>query len=210
MRKISFVNGEYYNVFNRGVDKRKIFLANYDYERFLYTVKYLLTVGTAQTDLKLFDQSLAFRGRLSFICYCLMPNHYHLVIQQTRENAISDFMHRLSTSYTKYFNLNRKRTGRLFENSFKAVHISSEELLLHTTRYIHLNPLLANLTTKLETYPWSSYPDYIGMRHDTICAKEQILRLLSEQKQTEVYKNFAADQIDYSKKLKYIESVLIE
>src|SRR3972149_7955679 len=112
MRKIIFGNGEFYHIFNRGVDKRKIFLRYGHYRRFLETVKNLLTRGTAQAGI-VTRQSLAFSGKLSFLCYCLMPNHYHLLLKQSEDKAISEFMHGLNTSYTKYFNLNSERTGRL-------------------------------------------------------------------------------------------------
>ena len=211
MRKLSFVNDGYYHIFNRGVDRRRIFLRNGQYVHFLQTTKHILNFGTAQHDIEL-DQSLAFRRKLSFMCYCLMPNHYHFLLKQKEDGAISAFMHKLNTSYTKYFNLSQlsqKRTGRLFEYTFKAVQIDSDEQLLHASRYIHLNPLIANLTSDLNTYQWSSYLDYTGKRKGTLCEKEQILSMFGVNAQSN-YQQFVLDQIDYAKELHLLKEVRLD
>lgn len=213
MRKIVFANGEYYHIYNRGVDKRKVFLRRGHYIRFLQTIHNLLTTGESHPNpilLEKYDQSLAFAGKLSFICYCLMPNHYHFLIRQLQDHAISDFMHHLNTSYTKYFNFNNERTGRLFEYTFKAIHVETEEQLLHLSRYIHLNPLMANLTNDLKKYPWSSYPDYIGIRNGKLCRKEEILQLLSSRNAEEAYEQFVLDQADYARTLKQLEKLALD
>lgn len=209
MRKTVFANGEFYHIFNRGVDKRKIFLRHGHYKRFLETIENLLFTGTAQTRI-ITRQSLAFDQKLSLLCYCLMPNHYHLVLKQNEEKAISDFMHGLNTSYTKYFNLNNERTGRLFEYTFKAVYVESEEQLIHLSRYIHLNPLVANLVSDLEDYPWSSYLESIGVSRERICKTSEILSLLGEENHQNKYKTFVKDQVDYVKKLESIKNLILE
>jgi len=209
MRKVIFANNECYHVFNRGVDKRRIFLRNYHYTRFLNTIKQLLTKGTAQAGV-ITRNDLGFDKRLDIFCYCLMPNHYHLLLRQKEDNAISEFMHNLNTSYTKYFNLNNKRTGRLFEYTFKAVRVETDEHLLHLTRYIHLNPLIANLTTDLETYPWSSYLEFSGKRSDSFCHKDVILSFFSGENPYRDYEKFVEGQKDYARTLNAIKKLLLE
>ena len=209
MRKEIFADGEYYHIFNRGVDKRKIFLHNGHYIRFLKTIHNLLASGKVHQKTE-YDQSLAFSTKLSFLGYCLMPNHHHFLVRQKEEGGISHFMHQLNTSYTKYFNLNHKRTGRLFEYTFKAVHIESEEQLLHVSRYIHLNPLISNVVTDLRLYPWSSYLDYIGVRGGKLCQKEEILGLLSKGKPEKRYEEFVLNQVDYARILKDVKNLLFE
>lgn len=201
MRLLTFSTGEYYHVYNRGVDKRKIFLGNNHYRRFLKSVQLLLATGSATPRLRS-NQSLALNSKITIICYCLMPNHYHVLIKQIKDGGISEFMHKIDTSYTKYFNLNQKRTGRLFEYTFKAKHIPTDEILLHVHRYIHLNPLIINLVSNVNDWEWSSYVDYVGKRQGTICSKEEILGFFSQRENNRSYKEWILDQKDYAMLLK--------
>lgn len=104
-----------------------------------------------------------------------MPNHYHFLIKQIQENGITEFMHKLDTSYTMYFNLNNKRSGRLFENTFKAKMIDTDEVLLHVSRYIHLNPVIKGLIERPIEWRWSSYPEYFDSEVKPICNHQEIL-----------------------------------
>ena len=116
-------------------------------------------------------------------------------------------MHRLDTSYTKYFNLNNKRTGRLFEYTFKAKLIESEEMLLHVSRYIHLNPLIASLVNSLNYWPWSSYLDFIGTRDNLFLEQEEILGKFNDPKS---YQRFVDDQVAYARLLKEARDAMDE
>lgn len=209
MRNISFADNEFYHIYNRGVDKRKIFLCRGHYLRFLKTISNLLKIGFARIPL-VTDQSLAFSSKLSFISFCLMPNHHHFLIKQLEDNGITDFMHRLDTSYTKYFNLNNHRTGRLFEGTFKAVHIVSEEQLVHLSRYIHLNPLLAGFVSDLDEYPWSSYAEYVGNQKEQLCHKEEILNYFGGDDKIRTYQEFVSDQTGYAKELQRLKDIVLE
>ena len=116
---------------------------------------------------------------MDIACFSLMPNHYHLMLRQLVDNGISIFMQRLGTAHTMFFNKKYERLGCLFQGTFKAKVITSEAYLLHLTRYIHLNPIeLINQKWKdtgisnwkeanifLESYKWSSYQDYIGIKN---------------------------------------------
>ena len=182
MRRITFESGEYYHIYNRGVDKRTIFLDRRDFERFLY-----LLFACNDTE-PLLNSQFYYRGFASIekyprkrtqlvdiLCFCLMPNHFHLILRQRVDSGISLFMQKLGTGYTMYFNIKYKRSGVLFQGVFKAIHIDREEYLTHLTRYIHLNPAelrepqwkkqnIRNRKTILEfvkKYPWSSYQYYL-------------------------------------------------
>ncbi|MDD5489785.1 MAG: transposase, partial [Candidatus Moranbacteria bacterium] len=143
MRKIKFANGEYYHIFNRGVDKRKIFLEEKDYQRFLLSLN-LLNDEEDGLLLQWRDymrckeksaspfQKLGFRNRkflIDIVAYCLNPNHYHLLVKQRTGKGIEKFMHKLGTSFTKYFNEKYKRSGALLQGKFKAVHIKNNAKL---------------------------------------------------------------------------------
>lgn len=132
-----------------------------------------------------------------------MPNHYHFLIQQLQEGGITEFMHKLDTSYTKYFNLNNQRTGRLFEYTFKAKNVETEELLLHISRYIHLNPVIAYLVEKPQEWKWSSYRDYFDIESHPIAQTEQIFSYFPS---AEAYKDFIHNQVAYAILLKDSEN----
>jgi putative transposase len=176
-RKISFAPGEYYHIYNRGVDKREIFLSDDDRKRFIR----LLYAGNG-------DKSFAYervkeipldkldRGEqlVNIGAYCLMPNHFHLLVRETKDGNLTSFMEKLGTSYAMYFNRKYKRSGVLFQNTFKAEHVNKGEYLKYLYAYIHLNPVkliepewkekgIKNLSAAkkyIEGYRFSSYEDY--------------------------------------------------
>ncbi len=206
MRTVIFSNNEYYHLYNRGVDKRKIFLRDNHFNRFIKSVYLLLNTGSATQRLTQ-NQSLALKSKIKILCYCLMPNHYHFLVKQIKTGGITEFMHNLNTSYTKFFNMNNRRTGRLFEFTFKAKHIESDEKQLHVSRYIHLNPGLAGLTKDIFSYPWSSLPNYINNFKDDFVSKEEILNYFPTEGAVEKYRKFVEDQIAYGRLLKEAKDV---
>ena len=210
----SFAENCYYHVFNRGLDKREIFKDPSDYKIF----KYYLFIYTAPLkrvlsfypQLKPRLQNNNLSNELDLIAYCLMPNHIHLLIHQKTKSGVSKFMKQVSNAYTKYFNTKYERRGNLMESRFKAVQITSESLLAHVSRYIHLNPVVANIVKNTEMYPWSSYKSYIldnQKESKVICEKEIIL---NQFKTIKDYKNFVQGQIEYAKVLAQIKHLTIE
>lgn len=179
-RNIKFSVNEYYHLYNRGTDKREIFLDDKDRERFVK----LLFVGNCNKpiDFRELPEGLPFgkfeRGEtlVEIGAYVLMPNHFHLLIREKVEGGISIFMNKVLTSYSMYFNKKYKRTGRLFEGSFKAKHVENDEYLKYLFAYIHLNPVKMidaewkengikdkNQAEKyLLNYKYSSYLDYLN------------------------------------------------
>lgn len=178
-RKLKFSIGEFYHIYSRGVDKRNIFTNQDDYIRF--TKLLFLCNGTEPIVFRLIqNQPLdkIERGKklASVGAYCLMPNHFHLLVRETTEGGITKYLGKLLTSYSMYFNKKHERVGTLFSSRFHAVHADSDEYLRYLFSYIHLNPVkiikpnwreqnLADLDRSLimkhlSAYPYSSYQDY--------------------------------------------------
>lgn len=209
-RKIPFVNNEYYHVYNRGVGQMAIFLRQNDYKHFLKTVFYYqienpkpkFSIYTPTTT-KL-DKS---KKIVEIVCYCLMPNHFHFLLRQEREGGIIEFVRKLCNSYAKYFNIKNDRVGPLFQGEFKAVHVNSNDQLIHLSRYIHLNPLVSYLVSNIESYEWSSYKDFNFQDNKNGLFKNIILSQFSS---IEDYKSFVSDQEEYGKKLEIIKHKLLD
>ncbi len=175
-RKI-FAPNSYYHIYNRGVEKRTIFLENIDYNVFLSYIKtYILPKDEKTLNYIISDPKAEWKEKnkaikllrlnnffksLSLISYCLMPNHFHLLVKQKEENIIDRFMNSFCTRYSMYFNKKYKRIGTLFQGVYKAVLVDSDEQLHHLSRYIHRNPLPLLQGEALRSYPYSSYPTYL-------------------------------------------------
>jgi REP element-mobilizing transposase RayT len=191
-----FKNNFIYHVYNRGVRKNKIYLSDPDYRRWekllnwcvKYNYSYSLynnrkkqveiSGGSLENFNKTIDRMYKFEiSPVEILAYVEMPNHFHLVLKQITDNGISSFIRRISTGYSMYFNLVYNSKGTLFEHSFKAVLVNTDEQLLQLCRYLHLNPLVANLVSsnKLAQYPWSSFPDYIKNKDNPLLTKKYLL-----------------------------------
>jgi putative transposase len=210
-RNIIFSNDEYYHVFNRGVARMPIFNTPGDYIRFLETVRFY---KLESNNLRFSHRSLDKTGHLipttkiiDIISYCLMPNHFHLLIKQLQENGIANFMKKTTNSYAKYFNLKNDRVGPLLQGNFKAVHIETTEQLIHVSRYIHLNPVVSNLVIKPVDYKWSSYGEYVKLSNFKICDKDIVFQQFNE---AYTYLQFVDDQIDYAKRLEGIKHLTLD
>lgn len=188
IRKVSFVPGEYYHIYNRGNSKQKIFLDEKDYKRFvdlLYAVNSedKFNFSDSMKGISVYEQTRDSR-LVSIGVYCLMPNHFHILITPLSEEGMSKFMQKLSTAYAMYFNQKHKHTGSIFEGKFKAEHLKNDNHLKYIFSYIHLNPIKLiqkdwkeiGLKDKqraidyLNTYKYSSFLDYLN--------KERIERVI--------------------------------
>ena len=160
-----------YHVYNRGVEKREIFIDEQDYAVFLHLIKYYLspTEPTNNHPLLEFQTFTIVRPRplinlekeVDLISYCLMPNHFHLIIKQHSIDGVSKLLLKVATTYAMYFNKRYKRVGYLFQGPYRAVLIENESYLLHLSRYIHLNPIELTGGTPVN-YPYSSYKYFLG------------------------------------------------
>ena len=165
MRKLEFSEGEFYHIYNRGVDKRTIFLKIEDLERFFEGMSLFnntQSIGSLERNARRHGVSTGEEDRLvRFIAYCLNPNHFHFILEQVAEKGIAKFMHKLGMGHSKYINTKYKRSGALFQGSFKAIHIDSNEYLLHLSAYINLNHIAHGRGHLVSTLSRTSWEEYI-------------------------------------------------
>jgi putative transposase len=185
-RNISFAEGEFYHIYNRGVDKRTIFTTPNDYKRFLV----LLRFANSSDDMRMsnalrnksLEEALACERHHPLVAlgaYCLMPNHYHLLVSPLEDGGIVQFLRKIQTAYAMYFNLKNNRSGSLFQGPYKALHVDSDQYLQHVSLYIHTNPILKktreggyvnaklndSMYRQLINYPYSSAKEYMSGEH---------------------------------------------
>ncbi len=181
LRKQVFAPGEFYHLYNRGTEKRVIFLDEQDYEHFLFLMYICNT--TKSIELRNIGENFD-RGEIivDIGLYCLMPNHFHILAHEKIEGGISKYMLKLMTSYSMYFNKKYKRTGKLYEGVFKSIHASSDRYLKYLYSYIHLNPVKlidknwkenkhrnsADLLKYVFSYRYSSLKEYTKLKFKII------------------------------------------
>jgi REP element-mobilizing transposase RayT len=141
--------GQYYHVFNRGVNRQPIFAREENYCYLLRRIKQFLPLY-----------------QISIIAYSLMPNHYHFLIGVSKEGTLSPFIQRLFNSYSQAFNREQNRTGTLFEGRAKSIIVDESKYVYALVRYIHLNPVVAGLVSTPEDWQFSNYLDWIDPRKD--------------------------------------------
>ncbi|MDZ7744630.1 MAG: transposase [Candidatus Saccharibacteria bacterium] len=195
-RKI-YIENTHYHVYNRGVDKRKIFLDDEDYSVFLNLLKRYLSREPAK-DTKGRQYPWLYND-IELLAFCLMPNHFHLLVYQLEENALKNLIKNVCGSYTSYFNKKHKRVGPLFQDRFKASMITSDEYLHHISRYIHLNPVA------YKEWPYSSLPHYLGYKSVEWIQPTRILELFTD---AHDYLKFVEDYKEHKDMLTEIEHSL--
>lgn len=162
----TYVKDGYYHIYNRGVNKQLIFFEDADFTHFLFLLKlYLSSLETAIKELAKYPALFHYLPQnyyqqLHIICFCLMPNHFHLVVKQSEPHVITHFIHALMTKYVMYINHKYERCGPLFQSIYKGVLIDHDSYLLYLSRYIHLNPLELPIPVKPIKKEWSSFEDY--------------------------------------------------
>lgn len=172
----------YYHVYARGVEKRTIFLDPEDHLHFLSLLaRYLSTRPVLDTNRMPYPHLY---GQLELLAFCLMPNHFHLLLYQVNEKAMKTFMQGVMTSYSRYFNKKYNRNGALFESRYRASMILDEAYLEHISRYIHLNP------KNWQAFPYSSLPYYLGEAHDEWIQPDKITEIFADPKE---YLDFLKD-----------------
>ena len=222
-RKIDFSVGEYYHIYNRGADKREIFLERKDYQRFkilLYLCNNIEPVNMSRHFRVGRTLSEIFRIKhkeplVDIGVYCLMPNHFHLLVRERSEGGITKFILKLLTAYSMYFNKKNNRKGTLFESKFKAKQANNDNYLKYLFAYIHLNPVKLidskwkengiknRLDAKkhLEQYSFSSYPDYCeeGNRLESKIINREVFPEYFENKKD--FNVFINEWLDFEKAL---------
>ena len=212
-----FHNGGYYHIYNKTIDKNKVFLNTAFSERFLETIKfYKTTLGSSmkysafieKKDRDQMDAYINAENLFEIHAYCLMPNHYHMLVRQVGDVSVSQFMKQTMDSVTKFFNIINGRRGPLFLTGFKAKGITSEDQLVHVARYIHLNPYTSGLITdvqKLKEYSLSSYPHYLRSDRDGFTESYAIDNHFNIPKESDKFVRFTEDQAEWQKTLDYIK-----
>lgn len=154
-----------YHVYNRGVERRKVFLDVEDYRTFINRLEQLLSDPKKLTIQQTRgrrggDRLQSYHGQIELLAYCLMPNHFHMLVHQIQQDALPKFMSSLMTSYSMYFNRKYDRVGSLFQGRYKGSLINEDAYYMHITRYIHLNPI--DISKPYDSYPYSSYANYVA------------------------------------------------
>ncbi len=182
------IENTYYHVYARGHDKMDIYRDDEDFRVYLNLLKRYLGIAAQK------DNSgrlyLSLRGDLELICYCLMPNHFHLLIYQFNSGSMTKLLHCVATSYSRYFNKKYKLSGALFETTYKASIINDESYLLHISRYIHLNP------DNWGSYCYSSLHNYVINKSPTWLIPDRVLDMFSSGSD---YLEFLSDYNDQKK-----------
>ncbi len=204
MRKEKNVRGEYYHVINRGNNKQTIFKDERDLARFLFLILYFQSpVGLCNISRqvayflkndefnvsKIATKEITENRNVELIAFVLMPNHFHLILKEHKENGISNYMQRILTSHSKYFNAKNKTTGHLFQGPFKIILIKDDPQLLYLSAYAHNNAReLKRWNGREHLFPWSSYQDYVGENRWGELLKPDII--LDQFPNKEKYKSF--------------------
>jgi len=217
MRKTPFINGEYYHIFNRGVDKREIFSDREDLFRFFQSMDEFNAINPIGS---IYANSFVKKDKLrrptskcdklvNFVAFCLNPNHYHFILEQLVDGGISEFMKRLGGGYTKRFNDKHKRSGSLFQGRFKSVHINTNEYLLHVSAYVNLNNIIHRISVSKSSFVLSSWDEYINVNHNkkTFCEKGIILEQFSG---IAKYKEFAENSLISIREIKDMKNFLLD
>lgn len=215
MKRKIFKAGDFYHIFNKSIANFNIFRDEKACQRFIQALSYYNNFFSPKLNLgKFLELEKEYNPILvcpqdnaivKFISYCLMPDHYHLLIKILKEDVFSKYISNVENSFTRYFNLRFNRKGPLWQGRFKAVRIKNNEQLLHVSRYIHLNPTTNNLVKKPEDWLFSSYKLIIS---NDYFLKDLIKEIsISDLKE---YQNFVENQIDYQKKLKKIKKLIFE
>lgn len=236
MQKPIFIENQIYHIYNRGVEKRSIFIDNQDYTRFIHClfefndknpVKNFSRVEMNEFRSDSLRDNVAERKQknkprkllVEILAFVLMPNHFHLLLQQKVDEGIVRFMQKIGIAHTMYFNQKYERVGPLFQGRFKAVLVEKDAHFLYLPHYIHLNPLdlinesdrnsLIGKMTFLENYRWSSLPDYIGKKNFPSVTQRDFL--LESFDGTEGYKKDIKEWVEGNNKdFNQISAVLLD
>lgn len=228
MKKPYFAENEIYHIYNRGVEKRDVFMSDKDHFRFIHDLYEFNDEEFTERQYRYsyqFDEvqprQIGIRQKtrprkllVEILAFALMPNHFHLLLRQKREDGIVKFMQKIGTGYAMYFNKKYDRVGSLFQGRFKAVLVKQDAHFIHLPYYIHTNPLdLKNDEVQprqfLENYRWSSFLDYIGKKNfPSVTSRDFLLDFFGG---TKDYKKATYKWInEKSKNMHNIQGVILE
>lgn len=179
-----------FHVYNRGNNKEKIFFDEQDYKAFLFRLGLCLGFTEKELNKEKLTSIPYSRIRITNIdknnfklhTFCLMPNHFHLLIEQIGNIPISNLISKLCTSYSKYINKKYNRVGHVFQDQFKAILIEDNPQLMWTSAYIHMNPVKDGLVKHISEYKWSSYNDFASNKNLPIINTELLIETFGDKK----------------------------
>jgi len=222
-RKVIFSPDEIYHIYNRSIAGRPIFTFKKNKERALFALYFYqktplpsslshylqATVKQRKVLDKLLDKA---KRLIDIYAFCLMPNHFHLLVKENKEKGISKFLADFQNSYTRYYNLFHESKGHVFQGQFEAVRVETDEQLLHVSRYIHLNPYSSFVVKdyeELKEYQWSSLPEYLGNNKKSyeIYQKDYLINFFKDLKE---FEQFIFNQKDYQRELETIKHLILE
>lgn len=196
-----FVNGSYYHIYNRGVEKRDIFINKWDYLRFLETINFYryspqpMKLSDFRRGLVRLKKNESKKEIIRIFSYCLMPNHFHVLAQQLVDGGITTYLRKSINSYTRYFNTKYDRIGPLFQGTFKARLVETDEYILQVSKYIHRNPLVLK-RWRDSIYPYSSYGYYLSGDKHPFCDTAFLLSYFSKRDPNVDYKSFVEEEMN--------------
>lgn len=195
----AYVPQAYYHLYNRGVDRQTIFHDAADYAVFMNLLKRHLSLDPLRD--KFGRDYRHLRPDIALLAFCLMPNHFHLLVYQSNERGIEELMRSIATAYSMYYNRKYGHIGPVFQGAFKGVLISNDSYLQHISRYIHLNP------RDYRHYAYSSYSAYLGRIEYEWLDPAPIMELFES---TEDYAEFVADYVGQKALLDEIKPFLAD
>jgi len=215
--------GAYYHIYNRGVAKQVVFARDKDYKTFLSYLQFYLTAPpppilrgqssqAQQIHIAPSKQLKNYAGEITLLAYCLMPNHFHLLLRQNTEHGMDHFMRSLITKYVRYFNSHYNRVGHLFQDRYKAVRIQTEQQFTYVSKYIHRNPLglpaCEDCPRRLIDYIYSSYGNYLNHFQQNWVSTEDILCYFSKANPRFSYQSFVEESNPDD--VKFIETMTLD
>lgn len=217
MRRDPLINSCLYHICTKSIAGYKIFRTDDDYSRMIEMLWYYNSekppmrfsnykMKERRADRNFLERELITKEPIiDIIAYCLMPTHLHLILAQLKDEGISLFMKNLLNSYTRYFNVKNERVGPLWQGRFKSILITTDEQLLHLTRYIHLNPTTDNLVEKPEKWKYSSYNEYLRGGDPGLCHFPKYIKI-----DPKSYRTFVEERSDYQRRLAEIKELCLE
>lgn len=225
MRILRIAPGECYHIFNRAVSKQVIFHDLSDYSRFLFLILYfqapvkILHIGRAVKEFRehigqssaltnVDEKEIVKQRTVELVAFCIMPNHFHLIVKELEEGGIATYMQRVLTAYSKYYNTKYEKSGHVFQGPYRAVHVEDDKQLLHLSAYVHRNPReISKWFKKEDQYQWSSYRDFIGEnRWDDLLLSDIVLGQFKDKQQYHEFVKTSPAKV-FEDELPYLEDL---
>lgn len=218
IRENGFAPDRIYHIFNKTVDGNKAFGSRDSCRHFIQLLQYYRSSNVRVRFSRYRSLPISIRSEIyaeiikpasfmvNILAFCLMPNHYHLLLKQNSINGISQYMSVVQNAFTRRSNIQESRKGPLFLTQFKAVEVKTDDQLKHVSRYIHLNPYSSHLITskaRLSEYEYSSYPSYISGSNNEITDNGVVMSLFNNSRSR--YEQFVMDNADYQERLENLK-----